>query len=106
MQEAPPSGQDLAKMKPGTFSFRLNVPVAEGERRVNIPIDVVIQPKKPLPSRLPILIEAKSAGDFTNTNKRRKEEGPENPPAPDDVWKGHTVYPFSEGLLRYRVPGV
>ena len=23
---------------------------------------------------LPILIEAKSAGDFTNTNKRRKEE--------------------------------
>lgn len=24
--------------------------------------------------RLPILIEAKSAGDFTNTNKRRKEE--------------------------------
>jgi len=25
-------------------------------------------------SRLPILIEAKSAGDFTNVNKRRKEE--------------------------------
>ena len=27
-----------------------------------------------LPWGLPILIEAKSAGDFTNTNKRRKEE--------------------------------
>lgn len=74
VQQAPASGQDLTKMKPGTFAFRLNVPVAEGEHRVNIPIDVVIQPKKPHPSRLPILIEAKSAGDFTNTNKRRKEE--------------------------------
>ena len=41
---------------------------------MNIPIDVVIQPKKPRKDRLPILIEAKSAGDFTNTNKRRKEE--------------------------------
>jgi len=34
----------------------------------------VIQPKQPKTSRIPILIEAKSAGDFTNTNKRRKEE--------------------------------
>ena len=42
--------------------------------KVKIPIDVVIQPKKPRPSKLPILFEAKSAGDFTNVNKRRKEE--------------------------------
>ena len=35
---------------------------------------MVIQPKKLRKDRLPILIEAKSAGDFTNTNKRRKEE--------------------------------
>ncbi len=42
--------------------------------QVKIPIDVVIQPKKLKKNRLPILIEAKSAGDFTNTNKRRKEE--------------------------------
>jgi XamI restriction endonuclease len=35
---------------------------------------VVIQPKKLRESRLPIMIEAKSAGDFTNVNKRRKEE--------------------------------
>jgi hypothetical protein len=41
---------------------------------VKIPVDVVIQPTKPRKGRLPILIEAKSAGDFTNTNKRRKEE--------------------------------
>ena len=41
---------------------------------MNIPIDVVIQRKRPKPGGLPILIEAKSAGDFTNTNKRRKEE--------------------------------
>ena len=74
VRKAPGPGQALKHMEPGTFTFRLNVPVGEGDRRVNIPIDVVIQPKKPHPSRLPILIEAKSAGDFTNTNKRRKEE--------------------------------
>lgn len=56
----------------GTFATRLNVPVHGGT--VNIPIDVVIQPKKPNRANFPILIEAKSAGDFTNTNKRRKEE--------------------------------
>lgn len=41
---------------------------------MNIPIDAVVQPKKPRPDKLPILVEAKSAGDFTNVNKRRKEE--------------------------------
>lgn len=41
---------------------------------MNIPIDVVIQPKGSRQGRIPVLIEAKSAGDFTNTNKRRKEE--------------------------------
>jgi len=42
--------------------------------KVNVPVDVVIQPKRLRKDRLPVLIEAKSAGDFTNTNKRRKEE--------------------------------
>jgi hypothetical protein len=51
----------------------MNVSVGKAVK-VNIPVDVVIQPKKPRKDRLPILIEAKSAGDFTNTNKRRKEE--------------------------------
>jgi type II restriction enzyme len=51
----------------------MNLPVGKTVK-VNIPVDVVIQPIKPHKGRLPILIEAKSAGDFTNTNKRRKEE--------------------------------
>ncbi|MET3904896.1 XamI family restriction endonuclease [Paenarthrobacter sp. 4246] len=63
----------LRQMQPGTFFFHQNV-VVGGDRSVNIPIDVVIQPFKPTRSGLPLLIEAKSAGDFTNTNKRRKEE--------------------------------
>jgi hypothetical protein len=68
-----PSDKPLTDMEPGTYTFRMNVPVGKAHR-VNIPIDVVIQPKKLRKDRLPILIEAKSAGDFTNTNKRRKEE--------------------------------
>ncbi|MBI1928650.1 XamI family restriction endonuclease [Candidatus Poribacteria bacterium] len=66
-------GRTLRDMPPGVFALRMNV-MAGDKRTVNIPIDVVIQPHKPHPSGLPILIEAKSAGDFTNTNKRRKEE--------------------------------
>lgn len=64
------------KMNPGTFSFRLNVQVQRdgGNRRINIPIDTVIMPIQSKFGDFPLLIEAKSAGDFTNTNKRRKEE--------------------------------
>jgi len=72
-KKTPPSGTPLAKMQAGTYAFRLNVPVGKTVK-VNIPVDVAIQPKKPGRGRLPLLIEAKSAGDFTNTNKRRKEE--------------------------------
>lgn len=43
-------------------------------KTVNIPIDAVIKPKGSKAADLPLFIEAKSAGDFTNTNKRRKEE--------------------------------
>jgi hypothetical protein len=68
-----PSGRSLQNMEPGTYSFRRIVVVGE-VKRINIPIDAIIQPHSPSPSSLPILIEAKSAGDFTNTNKRRKEE--------------------------------
>jgi type II restriction enzyme len=63
------------QMDPGTFSFRMNVPVKiETQKTVNIPVDAVIMPKGRACGRLPIFFEAKSAGDFTNTNKRRKEE--------------------------------
>lgn len=63
-------------MPAGTFSFRMNVPakLEGGVQSVNIPIDAVIKPKASNPDELPIFFEAKSAGDFTNTNKRRKEE--------------------------------
>jgi len=63
-------------MPPGTFSFRMNVPVKleGGIKTINIPIDVVIKPHNSSLKELPIFFEAKSAGDFTNTNKRRKEE--------------------------------
>lgn len=68
-----PGTHPLTAMAAGTFSFRMIVVVGTTDQ-VNIPVDVVIQPHQPRPSKLPILIEAKSAGDFTNTNKRRKEE--------------------------------
>jgi len=65
------------EMPPGTYSFRLNIPVnlsGEGGKTVNIPIDTVIMRKTAQPGDHPLLVEAKSAGDFTNVNKRRKEE--------------------------------
>ena len=46
----------------------------EGDLEVRIPIDVIIKPLKSNKDDLPLFVEAKSAGDFTNTNKRRKEE--------------------------------
>lgn len=63
-------------MDPGTFAFHLNVlaKLRGGSKHVNIPVDVAIMPLKSVHGDLPLLIEAKSAGDFTNTNKRRKEE--------------------------------
>jgi type II restriction enzyme len=62
-------------MQPGTFSFRMNVPVKlEDGKSVNIPIDAVIMPRASGLGSFPLFFEAKSAGDFTNTNKRRKEE--------------------------------
>ncbi len=72
-KQAHPAGKPLTEMEHGTYYFRMNLPVGKTVK-VNIPIDVVIQPKKRRKNRLPILVEAKSAGDFTNTNKRRKEE--------------------------------
>jgi hypothetical protein len=68
-------GTRFDAMRPGTFSFRMNVPVKlEGGVAVNIPIDAAIMPKAAHAGELPVFFEAKSAGDFTNTNKRRKEE--------------------------------
>lgn len=63
-------------MHPGTFSFHRNVPVEQEDsgKTINITVDVVVMPRDASPGELPLLLEAKSAGDFTNVNKRRKEE--------------------------------
>ena len=64
------------EMPAGTYSFRMNVPVGgeNGSKTINMPVDAVVMRKQAKPGDLPLLVEAKSAGDFTNTNKRRKEE--------------------------------
>lgn len=65
------------EMESGTYLFRSNVQVRvslESSQTANIPVDVLINPKTAKKGSLPIMIEAKSAGDFTNVNKRRKEE--------------------------------
>lgn len=98
------TGTKFDAMPPGTFSFRMNVPVklnidampvmvddeepqliemeeeelvveVKGKKlTINIPIDAVIMPISAKPGDFPLFFEAKSAGDFANTNKRRKEE--------------------------------
>lgn len=72
---APGAGTTPLTLSPGTFAQRLNAPgeLPDG-RLVNIPIDTVIMPKASKPGDLPLFVEAKSAGDYTNPNKRRKEE--------------------------------
>ena len=67
--------REFSQMPPKTFAYHVNVPVLineTGAAKVNIPVDIVIQPQNN--RKKPELIEAKSAGDFTNVNKRRKEE--------------------------------
>ena len=67
--------KDFREFPEGTFDFHFNVPVNLNQQNtVNIPIDIVIKPIKGENVNFPVLIEAKSAGDFTNVNKRRKEE--------------------------------
>ena len=74
-QIKPGEVSDFMSMPTGTFSFRFNVPITlEGGKQVNIPVDAVIMKKNAKKNDFPMLFEAKSAGDFTNVNKRRKEE--------------------------------
>jgi len=71
------NGVRYNEMEPGSFSFHVNIPVyVAGEQggTVNIPVDVAIMPLSAKNGDMPLLLEAKSAGDFTNVNKRRKEE--------------------------------
>lgn len=68
------SARDPREMPSGTFTFHLSLPAGKKTASVKIPIDCVVKPIDSIQGELPILIEAKSAGDATNTNKRRKEE--------------------------------
>ena len=68
---------DPTAMPPASFSFRTNIEGWIDEHGVNtvkIPVDIVINPRGAASGDLPLFVEAKSAGDFTNVNKRRKEE--------------------------------
>lgn len=60
-------------LKPGQFGMGRNVvAVREDGEPQNLPTDCVV---RPLDEDLPLVcLEMKSAGDFTNVNKRRKEE--------------------------------
>lgn len=65
---------DFRLMPEYTFSYHLNIPVnLPTGSNVNIPVDVAIM-RGGEEKDYPLLIECKSAGDFANTNKRRKEE--------------------------------
>jgi hypothetical protein len=61
------------KMPPGTFRFGQDVPIPLGvDPARKLPVDCVVAPTK---RGMPLAcVEMKSAGDFTNVNKRRKEE--------------------------------
>ena len=69
------SGTKWSDMSPGTYLKHANIPGRQPDGKlVNVSIDIIIKPYSHFKENLPILIEAKSAGDATNTNKRRKEE--------------------------------
>ena len=63
------------QMDPGTYRIQMQM---QGRRdngnNVDIPVDMAVMPAGAQPGDLPILVECKSAGDFANVNKRRKEE--------------------------------
>ena len=61
-------------LEPGEYAVHLNLTVRQGRRDIKLPGDVSIHPRSAKKGAVPLLIEAKSAGDFTNVNKRRKEE--------------------------------
>ena len=74
-QVSPGTSVTFEAMPLRSFAFRMNVPgeLANGTK-VNIPVDAVVRSPNAKYGDMPILIEAKSAGDFANVNKRRKEE--------------------------------
>lgn len=72
VEQAPVSQVAVTSMPPGTFAIRFSLKV--GTPSVKLPLDAIVQPHVLRKSQLPVMFELKSAGDFTNVNKRRKEE--------------------------------
>lgn len=69
--EEPSGGIEAA---PEVIGLYPDASATETAGALNIPVDVVVMPLTAHRGELPVMIEAKSAGDFANTNKRRKEE--------------------------------
>jgi adenine-specific DNA-methyltransferase len=68
------SVSDVLLMEPGTFTFGCTVQVPVGDRMSNLPVDCILRPHRSKVGDVPVFMEMKSAGDYTNPNKRRKEE--------------------------------
>lgn len=84
------NGVHYDEMLPGSFSFHTNVPVyvaGEQGEKVNIPVDVAIMPLSAQSGNMPLLLEAKSAGDFTNVNATGIEIDPVYYGCATKVWK-------------------
>lgn len=63
------------ELEPGTYAIHINVPVTNAQgNTINVSVDFAFVPINGKRGKLPVLVEAKSAGDYTNVNKRRKEE--------------------------------
>ena len=54
--------------------MNVDVDADQNGKTINVPVDAVIMRMAAKDGDFPLLVEAKSAGDFTNPNKRRKEE--------------------------------
>jgi len=81
------AGVAFNNMRPGTFAFRLNVPVLlEDGNKVNIPVGAVIMPYQSQVGDFPLLIEAKSAGDRTRPRKPRAFKPGMNGPTLFGAW--------------------
>ena len=73
------SGRSLGfdRMAPGTFSFGLNVPVMHAGKSTPgaMPIDVAIMPQQSNTGEVPLLLDARSSGDYAKRHRRRIEDG-------------------------------
>ncbi len=68
-------GLQYPDMKAGTFrrNLRMEGTLPNGDTKA-VPIDIAVLPLQAQPGDLPVMIECKSAGDYTNVNKLQKEE--------------------------------